>query len=76
MSIFRGALEKLNKIRHTQRTPAEKLDISLGNANYVPAGLIEKGIVKAKKLKNHPGQIRWQDVLASAGMKENIKITK
>ena len=61
---------------HTQRTLAEKLDISLGKANYVLAGLIEKGVVKAKKLKNHPGQIRWQYVLTPAGMKEKISITK
>jgi len=61
---------------HTQRTLAEKLDISLGKANYVLAGLIEKGIVKVKKLKNHPGQIRWQYVLTPAGMKEKITITK
>jgi len=27
---------------HTQRSLAEKLDISLGKANYVLAGLIEK----------------------------------
>ena len=61
---------------HTQRTLAEKLDISLGKANYVLAGLIEKGIVKANKLRNHPGQIRWQYVLTPAGMKEKISITK
>lgn len=61
---------------HTQRSLAGKLDISLGKANYVLAGLVEKGIVKAKKLKNHPGQIRWQYVLTPAGMKEKIRITK
>lgn len=61
---------------HTQRSLAEKLGISLGKVNYVLAGLFEKGIVKAKKLKNHPGQIRWQYVLTPAGMKEKIKITK
>jgi EPS-associated MarR family transcriptional regulator len=61
---------------HTQRSLAEKLDISLGKANYVLAGLIEKGIIKAKKLKNSPGQIRWQYILTSEGMKEKIKITK
>jgi EPS-associated MarR family transcriptional regulator len=61
---------------HTQRTLAGKLDISLGKANYAIAGLVEKGIVKAKKLKNHPGQIRWQYVLTPAGMKEKIRITK
>jgi EPS-associated MarR family transcriptional regulator len=61
---------------HTQRSLAGKLDISLGKANYVLAGLIEKGIVKAKKLKNNPDKIRWQYVLTSAGMKEKLKITR
>lgn len=38
--------------------------------------LIEKGIVKAKKIKNSPGQIRGQYILTTEGMKEKIKITK
>jgi EPS-associated MarR family transcriptional regulator len=61
---------------HTQRSLAVKLNISLGKANYVLAGLIEKGIVNAKKLKNNPEKIRWQYVLTSAGMKEKLKITR
>jgi MarR family transcriptional regulator, temperature-dependent positive regulator of motility len=61
---------------HTQRSLAEKLDISLGKANYVLAGLIEKGIVKAKKLKNNPYKIRWQYILTPQGMKEKFKITQ
>ena len=61
---------------HTQRSLAEKLDISLGKANYVLAGLIEKGIVKAKKLKNHPDKIRWQYILTPQGMKEKFRITQ
>jgi EPS-associated MarR family transcriptional regulator len=61
---------------HTQRSLAEKLDISLGKVNYVLAGLIEKGIIKAKKLKNNPDKIRWQYILTPAGMKEKVKITK
>lgn len=61
---------------HTQRSLAGKLDVSLGKVNYVLAGLVEKGIVKAKKLKNHPGQIRWQYILTHQGMKEKVRITK
>ena len=38
--------------------------------------LIEKGIVKAKKLKNNPEKIRWQYVLTPTGVKEKIKITQ
>jgi EPS-associated MarR family transcriptional regulator len=61
---------------HTQRSLAEKLDISLGKANYVLAGLIEKGIVKAKKIKNNPDKIRWQYMLTREGMKEKFRITR
>jgi EPS-associated MarR family transcriptional regulator len=61
---------------HTQRSLAEKLDISLGKANYVLAGLIEKGVVKVKKIKNNPDKIRWQYVLTPSGMKEKIRITR
>ena len=61
---------------HTQRSLAEKLDISLGKANYVLAGLIEKGIVKANKIKNNPDKIRWQYILTHEGMKEKIRITR
>jgi EPS-associated MarR family transcriptional regulator len=61
---------------HTQRTLAETLDISLGKANYVLGGLVEKGIVKVRKLKYHPDKIRWQYVLTPAGMKEKLRITR
>jgi EPS-associated MarR family transcriptional regulator len=61
---------------HTQRSLAEKLDISLGKVNYVLAGLVEKGIIKAKKLKNNPENIRWQYILTPAGVKEKIRITQ
>jgi EPS-associated MarR family transcriptional regulator len=61
---------------HTQRSLAEKLDISLGKANYVLAGLIEKGIVKAKKIKNNPDKVRWQYMLTREGIKEKFKITQ
>lgn len=61
---------------HTQRTLAAKLDISLGKVNYVLAGLAEKGIIKAKKLKNAPKTIRWNYILTPKGMKEKVAITR
>lgn len=61
---------------HTQRSLSKKLDISLGKINYVLAGLVEKGIIKAKKLKNHPDKIRWQYILTVKGMAEKVQITK
>jgi EPS-associated MarR family transcriptional regulator len=61
---------------HTQRSLALKLNISLGKANYVLAGLVEKGIIKAKKLKNHPEHIRWSYILTPKGLRDKIDITK
>jgi EPS-associated MarR family transcriptional regulator len=61
---------------HTQRSLAEKLNVSLGKINFIISGLIEKGIIKAKKLKNNPEKIRWQYILTPKGIKEKVKITK
>ncbi|MFH1761321.1 MAG: MarR family EPS-associated transcriptional regulator [bacterium] len=61
---------------HTQRSLAKKLNISLGKANYVLAGLMEKGIIKARNLKNHPDKIRWNYILTPKGIKEKIKIAR
>jgi len=60
---------------HTQRTLAEALQVSLGKVNYVLAGLIGKGIVKTRKLRNHPEQIRWRYVLTPKGIREKVRIT-
>jgi EPS-associated MarR family transcriptional regulator len=76
MIEYRVIRELESNPSHTQRSLAEKLDISLGKANYVLGGLIEKGIVKAKKLKNNPENIRWQYILTPAGVKEKINITQ
>jgi EPS-associated MarR family transcriptional regulator len=59
----------------TQRTLAQKLDISLGKANYVLSGLIEKGIIKARKIRRDPGKVRWHYVLTPEGIKEKVRIT-
>lgn len=61
---------------HTQRSLANKLNVSLGKINFIVSGLVEKGFVKTKKLKNHPGQIRWQYILTPEGIKEKVLITR
>jgi len=61
---------------HTQRTLAEKLGISLGKANYLLAGLIQKGIIKTLKLKNDPDKIRWKYILTPKGLREKLVITR
>jgi len=60
---------------HTQRSLAQKLNVSLGKVNYILSGIVEKGIIRAKRLKNSPDKIRWQYLLTPQGMKEKIKIT-
>lgn len=60
----------------TQRSLAKKLDVSLGKLNYVLTGLMEKGLIKARKLKNNPGSIKWEYNLTPKGIKEKIKIAR
>ena len=60
---------------HTQRTLASSLHISLGKANYLLAGLVQKGIIKARKLRNDPEKIRWKYILTPKGIKEKLSIT-
>ena len=39
------------------------------------SGLIEKGIIKEKKLKKDPGKIRWQYIITPRGIREKLKIS-
>ncbi|MBD3391039.1 MAG: MarR family EPS-associated transcriptional regulator [Chitinivibrionales bacterium] len=61
---------------HTQRSLATHLNVSLGKINYVLAGLTDKGIIKARKLRNHPEKIRWQYILTPKGMREKVALTQ
>jgi len=61
---------------HTQRSLAKKLNISLGKANYVLTGLMEKGLIRARRLKNNPGRIRWHYLITPKGMTEKVRIAK
>lgn len=61
---------------HTQRSLAQRLNVSLGKVNYILSGLVEKGIIKAKRLKNSPDKIRWQYILTPQGLTEKIRITQ
>ncbi len=61
---------------HTQRSLARTLNVSVGKVNYVLSGLIDQGIIRARKLRNHPERIRWQYVLTPKGIKEKMRITR
>ncbi len=71
--VFR---ELENNPGHTQRSLAQRLGVSLGKVNYVLSGLAEKGLVKARRLKNEPGKIRWNYILTPKGMQEKARVTK
>ncbi|MFP4417388.1 MAG: MarR family EPS-associated transcriptional regulator [Chitinispirillaceae bacterium] len=60
----------------TQRSLARRLGISLGKLNYVMSGLTRKGVIKARKLKNHPDRVRWQYILTPEGVREKLRITR
>ena len=62
--------------RHTQRTLAGNLGVSLGKMNYILGGLIQKGIVKARRLTNDPDSIRWHYLLTPEGIQEKLRITR
>jgi EPS-associated MarR family transcriptional regulator len=61
---------------HTQRSLATTLHISLGKANYLISGLIHKGIIKVRKLRNNPEKIRWKYILTPKGIREKLTITR
>jgi len=76
MIEYRVLKELETNPEHTQRTLARNLNVSLGKVNYVLSGLMEKGIIKARKLKHHPDKIRWQYLLTPQGITEKLRITK
>ena len=75
MIEYRVLKELQNNPAHTQRSLALSLHVSLGKVNYVLSGLAEKGIIKAKKLRNQPDKIRWEYILTPKGLQEKVRIT-
>ena len=58
----------------SQRTLAEKLGISLGRTNYILSELIERGIVKMKRLQSAPQKILYAYLITPEGLEEKSKI--
>ena len=61
---------------HTQRSLAERLDVSLGKINYLLSGFMKIGAIQAKKVRDHHDKIRWRYYLTPKGMKEKIRLTR
>jgi len=51
------------------------MGISLGKVNYCLKGLINKGIIKAKRFKNSDNKLTYAYVLTPRGIEARSKIT-
>lgn len=60
----------------TQRVLAQKLEVSLGKANFFINVLIDKGIIEAKNFKNSQNRLGYMYLLTPAGIKIKIKLIR
>ena len=74
------SLDVLNSIKSqskiTQRSLAEKLNVSLGSINYCLKALVEKGFIKAENFKNTKNKISYTYFLTPKGLIEKLNLTK
>ncbi len=61
--------------RVSQRELARGLGISLGKVNYCLKGLINKGIIKAKRFRNSDNKLTYAYVLTPRGIEARSKLT-
>ncbi len=61
--------------RVSQRELARGLGISLGKVNYCLKGLINKGIIKAKRFRNSENKLTYAYVLTPRGIEARSKLT-
>jgi len=59
----------------SQRELARGMGISLGKVNYCLKGLINKGIIRAKRFKNSDNKLTYAYVLTPRGIEARSKIT-
>ena len=73
-------LDVLNSIKSqskiTQRSLAEKLNVSLGSINYCLKALIGKGFIKAENFKNSKNKLSYMYFLTPKGLVEKLNLTK
>lgn len=68
------AIESNPKI--TQRSLAQKLEVSLGKINFLINVLIEKGIIEAKNFKNSHNKAAYMYLLTPQGVKRKIELMR
>ncbi len=61
---------------HTQRTLADKFNISLGKTNFIIKNFIKIGAIQVKKVKDHHDKIRWHYYLTPKGLLEKMKLAQ
>jgi len=61
--------------RISQREIAEKLNLSLGKANYCIHALIDIGWLKAKNFKNSANKLAYAYVLTPSGLRQRAEAT-
>jgi len=74
------ALQIINEIQSspqiTQRSLAQKLEISLGKINFLINALIDKGIIEAKNFKNAKNKLAYMYLLTPKGMKIKLELIR
>ena len=71
----------LHVLRHieelqSQKSLAQKLQISIGKTNYVVKALIEKGFIKAENFFANKNKNQYRYLLTEKGIKEKIALTE
>ena len=71
----------LNVLRHiedlqSQKSLAQKLQISIGKTNYVLKALIEKGFIKAENFFANKNKNQYRYLLTEKGIKEKVTLTE
>ena len=59
----------------TQRDLAEKLEVSVGKANYLLKGLIEKGLLKVENFQKSQNKLGYVYKFTPAGLEHKARIT-
>ena len=65
-----------NNPQTTQRSLAQKLQMSLGKINFLLNALIDKGIIEAKNFKNSKNKLSYMYLLTSEGIKIKFQLAQ
>jgi EPS-associated MarR family transcriptional regulator len=71
-------LQILRSIENTQsqKSLAQKLEVSVGKVNYVLKALVEKGFVKAENFYHNKQKNQYKYLLTKEGFQEKLSLTE